>query len=489
MRKIGFDSEKYLELQEKEILSRASKNNQKLYLEIGGKLFDDLHASRVLPGFEPDIKIKFLQKLKDKLEIICCINAKHISSNKMRADYGITYDIESIRMIDNFRAMGLKVSSVVITLFNGESSVIKFAKLLESRGERVYFHHYTKGYPNDIETIVSEEGYGANPYIETTSPLVVVTAPGPSSGKLATCLSQLYHEYKRGVSAGYAKFETFPVWNLSLNHPLNKAYESATADLKDVNMIDMFHLQEYGKVSVNYNRDLEVFPVLKNILKKITGQEVYKSPTDMCVNMVGFAITDDQVVREASKQEIVRRYYRTKEQLRKGQIDQDTLTRIEMLMSEVDVTKNYRTCAVKAVEKTVEKGRGVIALEAENFIAYGTTDKLVSRCSSVVLNALKMFAGIDDDVKLISSEILTPILKLRKDFLGERKATLPLNDVLSALAICAKTDKLAKRAYDMIPRLKNANAHATYNVSSAEQITMVKLGVFITQEIINPSQY
>ncbi len=484
MKKIGFDSDKYLKLQEQEVLKRIKKYDQKLYFEIGGKLFDDLHASRVLPGFKSDVKIQFLKKLKDKVEIICCISAKDIERKKVRSDMGLTYDREGLRLIHSFRSLGLYVSSVVITMFEGEQSALRFAKELEADGEKVYFHTYTKGYPNDVETIVSDEGYGANPYVETTRPLVVVTAPGPCSGKLATCLSQLYHEYKRGVKAGYSKFETFPVWNLPLKHPVNIAYEAATADLKDVNMIDMFHLEAYGKVAVNYNRDLEVFPVLKNILKKITGSSVYNSPTDMGVNMAGYAIIDDAVVSEASKQEIVRRYYRAKLDYAKGIGEKDTIDRIKILMSELAISINYRKCAKEAKIKSLQKDRPVVALELDDgHIVYGTTEHTLSKVSSMILNALKHLAKIKDDIKLLSPEVLQPMLKLKKDFLHEETAVLSASDVLAALSICAVDNENARLAFEQIPNLAELDAHATFLVSSNEEYVLRKLGIYLTQEI------
>lgn len=484
MKNIGFDNNKYLLLQEKEIMKRVEEYNQKLYLEIGGKLFDDLHASRVLPGFKSDIKIQLLRKMSDRLEIICCINAKHIANNKMRGDIGIAYDLESVRMIDAFRSMGLYVSSVVITLFSGETSVVKFAKMLKNRGEKVYFHTYTKGYPNDIDTIVSDEGYGKNPFIQTTRPLVVVTAPGPCSGKLATCLSQLYYEHKRGVNAGYAKYETFPIWNLPLNHPLNLAYEAATVDFKDENMIDPYHLEAYGKKVVNYNRDIEIFPVLDNILKRITGREVYKSPTDMGVNMTGFAIINEDAVKEASKQEIVRRFFRTKEDFRKGQIDYDAILKIESLMKKLKITPDYRKCAKEAKKLSKKRMKEVVALELdEGKMIFGTTEVTISKCSSMILNALKHFAGIDDDIKLISEKVLKPILKLQKEFLKENEMVLSLSEVLSALSICAITDINAKNAFLSIPKLEGGEAHATFLVRKNEQNILRKLSINLTQEI------
>ena len=412
--KKGFDNDLYLKVQSERIKERLKKFDNKLYLEFGGKLFDDYHAMRVLPGFESDSKIRMLLELKDICEIVFCINAGDIERNKIRADYGITYDMDVLRLIDQLKSLGLQVNSVVITLYKGQPRAESFKKKLEARGMKAYIHTPTKGYPTDVETIVSEEGYGKNPYIETTKPLVVMTAPGPCSGKLATCLSQLYHEYKRGVQAGYAKFETFPVWNLPLKHPVNIAYEAATADLKDVNMIDYFHLEKYGIRSVNYNRDLEVFPVLKDILLKITGEEIYSSPTDMGVNMIGKCIIDDQVVQEAAKAEIIRRYYQALCDCKTGNGDTETAERIKVLMNELDLKESNRTVVKAALDKAAKEKRHVISLELPNGkIITGKQTDLLNPASSLLINAMKELTHIPDEIDLLSPSVLEPIQKFK----------------------------------------------------------------------------
>jgi uncharacterized protein (UPF0371 family) len=479
-KKIGFDNSLYLKLQSENILKRIQKFS-KLYLEFGGKLFDDYHASRVLPGFDPNIKTKLLLKLKDKAEIIFCISANDIEKNKIRADLGLSYDNEVLRLIDNLREIGLYVSSIVITLFKGQPSAQKFARKLENRGEKIYFHRYTKGYPNDVDTIVSDEGYGANSYIETTRPLVVVTAPGPSSGKLATCLSQMYHDFKRGVKAGYAKFETFPVWDLPLKHPVNIAYESATADLNDINQIDPYHFNAYGKLTVNYNRDIEVFPVLKNILRKITGEDIYKSPTDMGVNMVASAICDNDVVEMASKKEIVRRYLKAECDYKKGQISQETVERTKYLMAEVGV--NAELLKVTTVAKQTSKASGLpcVALELPNGdIVTGKTKKVISACGAVLLNSLRTLAGLGDDFDVISDDVLLPIMDLRKNYLHQNCSVLTADDVLIALAISSRTNEKAKKAIDCLSMLEGMEAHCTYMLAPAEESILKKLKVNIT---------
>lgn len=480
-KKIGFDNEKYIELQSENILKRIKMFHNKLYLEFGGKLFDDLHAARVLPGFDPNIKTKLLLKLKDKAEIIFCISANDIEKNRVRADLGLSYDNEVLRLIDNLRSLGLFVSAIVITLFKGQPSATKFANKLEMRGERVYFHNYTKGYPSDVDTIVSDEGYGANSFIETSRPLVIVTAPGASSGKLATCLSQIYHEFKKGNKAGYAKFETFPVWNLGLKHPVNIAYEAATADLKDVNQIDPYHFNAYGKLSVNFNRDIEVFPVLYNILKKITGSDIYKSPTDMGVNMVANAITDDVIVQEAAKKEIVRRYYRSECDYKKGQGQIDTVKRIEYLMAELDLTANYMDVIKISKQVSKQSGYPCVALELPNGdIVTGKSKNVISASGAVVLNALRTLAKLGDDYDVISNEILLPILKLRTQFLNSKSSVLTLDDVLVALSICSTNNEKAKKTLEKLSELAGCEAHATYMLNSSEESTLKKLGINIT---------
>ncbi len=483
IKNIGFDNDLYLKLQSENILKRINTFSGKLYLEFGGKIFDDLHASRVLPGFDPNIKTKLLVKLKDKAEIIFCISANDIEKNRVRADLGLSYDDEVLRLIDNLRDLDLYVSAIVITLFKGQPSAVKFARKLENRNERVYFHNYTKGYPNDVETIVSDEGYGANPYIETTRPLVIVTAPGPSSGKLATCLSQLYHEHKHGVKAGYAKFETFPVWNLPLKSPVNIAYEAATADLKDVNQIDPYHFNAYNELTVNYNRDIEVFPVLHNILKKITGGEPYKSPTDMGVNMVAKAIVDMKIVEEASKREIVRRYYRAKCDYKKGSASLDTVERLEYLMSELDFDPNYLEVTKVAKQTSKASGYPCIALELGNGkIVTGKTKKVISASGAVVLNALRTLTKMGDDFDVISDDVLMPIINLRTKYLNSKKSVLTLDDVLVALAISSSSNEKAAKIIKKLPELKNTEAHSTYILPPSEESTLKKLGINITCE-------
>ena len=480
-KKTCFDNELYLKLQSENINKRIKKFNNKLYLELGGKIFDDLHAARVLPGFDPNIKIKLLQKMKDKVEIVLCISANDIEKNRIRADLGLNYADEVLRLVDNMRELNLYVSSFVITLFKGQSSAQKFAQKLEQRGEKVYFHHYTKGYPNDVETIVSDEGYGANPYIETTRPLVVVTAPGPSSGKLATCLSQLYHEYKRGVKAGYAKFETFPVWNLPLKHPVNIAYEAATADLNDVNQIDPFHFNAYGTLAINYNRDIAVFPILQNILHKITGKEVYKSPTDMGVNMLKDAITDDKLAQLSAKKEILRRYYRAECDYKKGQITFDNLERNKSLVSEVGVKDDIFKVIGVARQTAKDYGYPTVALELpDGKVVTGKSKKVITASGAVVLNALRTLAGLGDDYDIITDDILLPIVSYRTNILKSHCTLLTVDDILVALSICSAKNEKAKKALDCLPQLHGCEAHATYILPSSEETTLKKLGINIT---------
>ena len=481
--KICFDNELYLKLQSENIEKRIKKFNNKLYLELGGKIFDDLHASRVLPGFDPNIKIKLLQKLKDKVEIILCISANDIEKNRIRADLGLNYADEVLRLVDNMRELNLYISSFVITLFKGQLSAQKFAQKLEQRGEKVYIHRYTKGYPNDVETIVSDEGYGANPYIKTTRPLVVVTAPGPSSGKLATCLSQLYHEYKRKVKAGYAKFETFPVWNLPLKHPVNIAYESATADRGDVNQIDPYHFNAYGKLAINYNRDIAVFPILKNILQKITGKEIYKSPTDMGVNMIKDAITDDKLAQISAKKEILRRYYRAECDYKKGQITFDNLERNKSLVSEVKVTDDAIRSIDVARQTAKDYGYPTVALELPNgTIVTGKSKKIITASGAVILNALRTLAGLGDDFDIITDDILLPIVSYRTNILKSHCTLLTVDDILVALSICSAKNEKAKKALAKLTELKNCDAHSTYILPSSEENTLKKLGINVTSD-------
>ncbi|MBQ7140573.1 MAG: DUF1846 domain-containing protein [Bacilli bacterium] len=479
--KKGFDNKKYLEIQSEKILERIKMFDNKLYLEFGGKIFDDFHAARVLPGFEPDSKIQLLRTLKDDLEIIFCISAKDIEKNKIRADHGITYDMELLRLIDSLRKLDLTVSSVVITQFSGQPSAQTFKNKLERLDIKTYIHTYTKGYPTDVDVIVSDEGYGANPYIETTKPLVVVAAPGPCSGKLATCLSQLYHEHKRNIKAGYAKFETFPVWSLPLKHPVNVAYEAATADLKDVNMIDSFHLTEYGITAVNYNRDLEVFPVLKNILYKITGEYIYKSPTDMGVNMIGSCIIDDNIVCEASKQEIIRRYYNSLCDYKKGELELDASQRIKVLMDELSIKTSDRKVVEPTLNKLIEKKTNVISIEINGDIISGKDSKIMSCSASMIINTIKKLAKIDDEIHLISPIVLEPMLKLKRE-IYKNDDVLSLHDVLTALSICAATNPTVEITLSKIKNLENCDAHASCILPDEDLKILKKLKINVTSE-------
>ena len=477
--KKGFDNAKYVKVQSEKIKERF-KLFDKLYLEVGGKLFDDSHAARILPGFKNDVKISMFQELKDDLEIIFCINAGDIEKNKTRGEYGITYDLEVLKLIKNSKKMGFSVNSVVITLYKNQVSVDKFIKKLNRNGIKTYIHTFTKGYPTDVDTIVSEEGYGANPYVETTKKLILVNAPGPGSGKLATCLSQIYHENKRGVNAGYAKFETFPVWNLPLKHPVNLAYEAATADLKDVNMIDPFHLEKYGKTAVNYNRDIETFPILKNILSKVSKKDIYFSPTDMGVNMVGFCITDEKEVEEASKREIVRRYYNELNNYKMGLCDEDTYKKIKLLMNELNIDETYLDVIKPALDKAKEKGVPVIALKVNKKILTGKQTDLLTPAGTVILNAIKYLSKIPDDIFLLSPTVLEPMLKLKKDMGTGDRLTLP--EVLTALSICSVTNPLAAKAMACLTKLKNSEAHATYIVTGPDKRAFKDLKINLTCE-------
>ncbi len=486
--KKGFDNELYVKSQIDAIKERIKMFNNKLYLEFGGKLFDDHHAKRVLPGFKLDSKIRLLKELKDQCEIIFCINAKDIEK-KVRADYGISYDMEVIRLINIMKELEIEVNSVVITLYKGQSSVNRFKEKLESMNVKTYIHTPTKGYPTDVDVIVSEEGYGANPYIETTKPLVVVNAPGPCSGKLATCLSQLYHEHKRGVKAGYAKFETFPVWNLSLKHPVNVAYEAATADLNDRNMIDSFHLEAYGIKAVNYNRDLEVFPVLKNILHKISGEDIYKSPTDMGVNSIGNSITNDEVIRTAAKKEILRRYYKAKVDAKLGNCDEEIPKKIKLLINELKIDKSLLTVIDAAIDKEKKSKKRAMALELDDgTIITGRQTKLLSPAASLILNSIKHLTDIPDEIDLLSPSVLKPILKLKKESLSNG-STLNLNDVLIALSICSTTNPMASKAIKNLKKLNNCDAHATYIVEKNDLEALRSLLINITSESIFYNEY
>lgn len=488
MRKIGFNNELYVKLQTETIKERIKMFDNKLYLEFGGKLFDDYHAKRVLPGFELNSKIRLLEELKDQCEIIFCINAKDIEK-KIRADYGISYDMEVIRLVEIFRKLGILVNSVVITLYKGQSTALRFKEKLESMGVKTYIHTPTKGYPTDVDVIVSEEGYGANPYIKTTKPLVVVNAPGPCSGKLATCLSQLYHEHKRGIKAGYAKFETFPVWSLPLKHPVNMAYEAATADLKDINMIDSFHLEAYGISAVNYNRDLEVFPVLKNILNKITGEDIYKSPTDMGVNSIGKCIFDDEFIQVAAKKEILRRYYKALVDTKEGKCDDDIPKRIKLLINELKINKNILPVIEAAKNKEKKKNKRAMALELDDgTIVTGRETKLLSPAASLILNSIKYLTDIPDEIDLLSPSVLKPILKLKKESLSNGK-NLNLNDVLIALSICSATNPIVEKAIKNLKKLNNCYCHATYIVEKNDLTALRSLLINLTCEPIFYNEY
>ncbi len=483
MKKVGFDNAKYLEMQSAEILKRIEKFGDKLYLEFGGKLFDDYHASRVLPGFEPDSKIKMLSQLKDQAEILIVINAHDIEKNKYRSDLGITYDLDVLRLIDIFVNKGFYVGSVVLTRFAEQPSAIAFKKRLEGRGIKVYKHYAIDGYPSEVEKIVSEDGLGKNEYVVTTRPLVVVTAPGPGSGKMATCLSQLYHENKRGVKAGYAKYETFPVWNLPLNHPVNTAYEAATADLNDNNVLDPFHMEAYGKMAVNYNRDVEIFPVLSAMLEKVLGQSPYKSPTDMGVNMAGHCIIDEQAVNYASKQEIIRRYYSALLEVRKGLVGKEVVSKIEILMQKMQITINDRAVVRPAVEKAELTGSPCCALElADGRIVTGKTGNLLGASAATLLNALKALGDIDDSVDIISSKVIEPIQKLKVNHMGSINPRLHTDEILLSLAVSAATDPTAKLAMEQLSGLKGAEFHSSVILSAVDEMTLKKLGIHVTSE-------
>lgn len=476
--KQGFDNKKYIKIQSKKIKERF-KLFDKLYLEVGGKLFDDYHASRVLPGFESDAKINMFKELKDDLEIIFCINANDIEKNKTRAEYGITYDMEVMRLIDNLSKLGFSINSVVITLYNNQSGVINFCNKLDRHGIKTYIHTYTKGYPSDVDTIVSEEGYGVNEYIKTTKKLVLVNAPGPGSGKLATCLSQLYHEHKKGVNAGYAKFETFPVWNLPLKHPVNVAYEAATANLYDVNQIDYFHLSSYNITAVNYNRDLITFPILKAILYKITEKEVYKSPTDMGVNMIKECIIDDDIIRNAAEKEIARRYYQEKVNYKMGLVGIEVVNRIKVLMNELNINENILETVEVALNKCRESNKNVLAIKLPNKkIVTGKESTLLSAPSALIINAIKVLSKIPDDINLLSPTVLEPILKQRKN----NDNPLQLQEVIIVLSVCSVTNPVVEKALSCLGKLKNCEAHSSYIVTNGDKKFLTSLGIRLTCE-------
>ena len=481
--KTGFDNDKYLSMQSEHIRQRINQFDNKLYLEFGGKLFDDYHASRVLPGFAPDSKLRMLMQLSDHAEIVIVISAGDIEKNKVRGDLGITYDIDVLRLIDAFRSRGLYVGSVVITQFSGQNSALTFRNRLGKLGIKTYIHCSIEGYPGNIPLIVSDEGYDKNQYIETTRPLVVITAPGPGSGKMATCLSQLYHEHKRGVHAGYAKFETFPIWNIPLKHPVNLAYEAATADLNDVNMIDPFHLDAYGETTVNYNRDVEIFPVLSAIFERIFGKCPYQSPTDMGVNMAGNCIVDDAVCQEASKQEIIRRYYQAVDGLTDGTRTEEEVFKIQLLMKQAKISPEDRTVTVAAKERAEKTSAPAAAMELENGqIITGKTSDLLGASAALLLNALKELAGLPHDLHVISPASIEPIQKLKTEYLGSKNPRLHTDEVLIALSSSAATSDAARMALEQLPKLKGCQVHSSVMLSSIDRKIFQKLGIQLTCE-------
>ncbi|MBR6300954.1 MAG: DUF1846 domain-containing protein [Clostridia bacterium] len=481
--KIGFDHDRYTKLQSEHILERIGQFGGKLYLELGGKLFDDFHASRVLPGFRPDSKIEMLLKLKDQTELILAINADDIEKNKVRGDLGITYDADVLRLIDAFRGVGMYVGSVVLSRFNGQHKAEEFQKRLESLGVRVYRHYPIIGYPTNVDLIVSEDGYGRNEYVETSRPLVLVTAPGPGSGKMAVCLSQLYHEHRRGVKAGYAKFETFPIWDLPLMHPLNVAYEAATADLNDVNMIDPFHLEFYGKSTVNYNRDIEVFPVLQAIFERIWGTSPYHSPTDMGVNMISKCIVDDAVCSEAAKQEIIRRLYNARCQERQGHGNEGELNKLEILVRRMGLSDADRPVMDAARKKAEATGAPAAAIQLEDGrIVTGKTSSLLGPSAAVLLNALKELAGIRDEIMLLPPAVIEPVQELKCKYLGNHNPRLHTDEVLVALSVSAATNPGAALALQQLPKLKAAEAHTTVILSGVDVNVFRRLGMNLTSD-------
>ena len=482
--KRGFDNEKYLKTQSEHIRERIGQFDNKLYLEFGGKLYDDHHASRVLPGFEPDSKLRMLMQLKEQVEIVIVISAEDIEKNKIRGDLGITYDSDLLRLKSIFESKELYVGSVCITHFAGQYSAQMFQSRLEKMGIRVYRHYMIPGYPNNVPVIVSEEGYGHNEYIETSRPRVVVTAPGPGSGKMATCLSQLYHEHKRGIRAGYAKFETFPIWNLPLSHPVNLAYEAATADLNDVNMIDPYHLDAYGETTVNYNRDVEIFPVLRAIFERIYGECPYQSPTDMGVNMVGNCIIDDEVCREASYMEIIRRYYyHTLVNIARGKAAEEEAYKIELLMNKVGVTAQDRKAVPAAQKRAKETGHTAAAMElTDGRVITGKTSDLLGACSALLVNALKELAGINHKVLLITPNVIRPIQKLKVEYLGSKNPRLHMEEVLIALSASSESNELADLALRQLPRLRGSQVHTSRMLSAADEKTFQRLGILLTSE-------
>ena len=481
--KIGFDNDQYLKMQSEHIRKRISQFGDKLYLEFGGKLFDDFHASRVLPGFKPDSKLQMLLQLKDEAEIVIVINSNDIEKNKVRGDLGITYDVDVIRLFHIFSQIGLYVSSVVLTQYAGQPSADAFQSRLEALGVKVYHHYHINGYPSNLKLIMSDEGYGRNDYIETSRRLVVITAPGPGSGKMATCLSQLYHEHKRSINAGYAKFETFPIWNIPLRHPVNIAYEAATSDLNDVNMIDPFHLEAYGETTVNYNRDVEIFPVLNAMFEKILGESPYKSPTDMGVNMAGNCIIDDEAVCEASRQEIIRRYYVAQCGHKAGSVQEDEIFKLELLMNQAGVTTADRKVVAAALEREQETGAPAAAMELpDGTILTGRTSGLLGAASALLLNALKYFGGIKDSSLLMSPQVIEPIQNLKVQHLGNQNPRLHTDENLIALSICAATSEEARCDMEQIEKLRGCEVHSTVILSPVDERIFKRLGVNLTCE-------
>lgn len=483
--RVGFDNDKYLQMQSEHIEERINKFGDKLYLEFGGKLFDDFHASRVLPGFEPDSKLRMLMKLSDRAEIVIVINAADIEKNKIRADLGITYDEDVQRLMKEFESHGLYVGSVVLTHYAGQARAVAFKEKLEKKNVKVYLHYAIEGYPSNIPLIVSEEGFGKNEYIETTRPLVVITAPGPGSGKMATCLSQLYHDNKRGIKAGYAKYETFPIWNIPLKHPINLAYEAATADLNDINMIDPFHLEAYGETTVNYNRDIEIFPVLNAIFEGIYGENPYKSPTDMGVNMAGNCIVDDEACKEASHMEIIRRYYTALNDVIKGKAKENEIYKIELLMKQAKITTDDRKVTVAAKEREEKLGVPTAAIElADGTIITSKTTDLLGASAALLLNALKYLGEVEDDAHLISPEAIGPIQELKTKYLGGKNPRLHTDEVLIALSVSALNDPNARKALEQLPKLKGCQVHTSVMLTDVDIKTFKRLGVDLTSEPI-----
>ncbi|HOO45733.1 MAG TPA: DUF1846 domain-containing protein [Deltaproteobacteria bacterium] len=491
---VGFDNEKYIAEQTSSILERVERFNNKLYLEFGGKLLYDYHAARVLPGYDPNVKMRLLQELKDKADILLCIYAGDIERKKIRADFGITYDSDAMKLIDDLKSWGINVLGVIITRFEGQPSATLFKNKLERRGIKVFRHRYTKGYPTDIDLIVSDEGYGANDYVESDKPLVIVTGPGPGSGKLATCLSQMYHDYKRGIQSGYAKFETFPIWNIPLKHPANIAYEAATADIRDFNLIDPFHLEAYGKTAVNYNRDVEVFPVLKRILEKITGSDsFYRSPTDMGVNRAGFAITDDEVVKEASKQEVIRRYFRYQCEYAMGFADKETVQRVDLFIKNFKLSPEYRrvveparTAALDAQSLEGKGNEGIYcgaAIELrDGTIVTGSNSPLMHAASSLVLHAIKHLAEIPDKIELLPANITESLRNFKTEILNEKSVSLDLEEALVALSISATSNPAARFALEKIKDLRGCEVHITHIPTPGDEAGLRRLGLNVTSE-------